>query len=93
MLPIDETILDQLRSGPCSLDEVVTTLSNSSWGEIYAAVDRMSRAGWVLFRQVGYSTYQISLSSQGPQFSSATRENGMPSNRSRLIESTHHHGT
>ena len=81
MLPIEDTILDKLRNGPCCLDEVVTTLSNFSWGEIFAAVDRMSRDGRVLLRQVGYSTYQISPSSQVPQFSSATRENGMRSKK------------
>src|SRR5262249_60756773 len=92
MLPIEDTILDKLRSGPCCLDEVVTTLSNFSWGEIYVAVDRMSRDGRVLLRQVGYSTYQISLNSQVPQFRSATSENGMQSRWTQSTEGTDHGG-
>jgi hypothetical protein len=83
MLPIEETILEKLRSGPCCLDEVVTTLSNSSWGEIFAVVDRMSRDGRLLLHQVGYSSYQISLSSHFPQLRSATSEKGMQSSWSR----------
>lgn len=50
-------------SGPCCLDDVVMYLPNHTWGEIFFAVDRMSRDGRVLLRQFGYSTYQIALSS------------------------------
>jgi hypothetical protein len=64
MLPIEEAILEKLRSGPCGFDEVVTSLPNSSWGEVYIAVDRMSRDGRVFLRQLGYSTYQLSLGSK-----------------------------
>ena len=64
MLPIEEAILEKLRSGPYSLDEVVTELPNFSWGEVFVAVDCMSRDGRVFLRQVGYSTYQLSLGSQ-----------------------------
>jgi hypothetical protein len=31
---------------------------------VFGAVDRMSRDGRVLLRQLGYSTYQIALHSQ-----------------------------
>ncbi len=64
MLPIEEAIMEQLRSGPCCLDDIVTHLPNFSWGEIFVAVDCMSRDGRVLLRQLGYSTYQIALHSQ-----------------------------
>ena len=65
MMPIEEAIIDTLRrSGPCCLDDVVTCLSTFSWGEVFFAVDRMSRDGRVLLRQLGYSTYQIALRSQ-----------------------------
>src|SRR5262249_38368192 len=43
MLPIEETILDKLGNGPCCLDEVVTGLPHFSWGEIFVAVQCMSR--------------------------------------------------
>ncbi len=64
MLPIEAAIVDTLqRSGPCGLDDVVASLPNSSWGEVFAAVDRMSRDGRVSLRQSGYSAYQIRLKS------------------------------
>ena len=70
MMPIEEAIVEKLRKdGPCCLDDIVTHLPNSSWGEIFVAVDCMSRDGRVLLRQLGYSTYQISL---GSQFSHST---------------------
>jgi hypothetical protein len=62
MLRIEEAIVEKLqKGGPCCLDDVVTSLPDSSWGEIFLAVDRMSRNGGVLMRQHGYSTYQIAL--------------------------------
>jgi hypothetical protein len=64
MLPIEEAIMEKLRSGPCCFDEFVTYLPNFSWGEIFVAGDWMSRDGRVVLRQLGYSTYQISLGSQ-----------------------------
>ncbi len=64
MLPIEEAIMEKLRSGPCCFDEVIMYLSNFTWGEIFVAVDCMSRDGRVVLRQLGYSTYQISLGSQ-----------------------------
>ena len=64
MMPIEEAIIETLRSGgPGCLDDVIRYLPNLSWGEIFLAVDRMSRDGRVLLRQLGYSTYQIVLSS------------------------------
>lgn len=68
MTPIEEAIVEKLRrSGPCGLDDVVTSLSNSSWGEVFAAVDRMSRDGRLVLHQHSYSAYQISLGSQFSQ--------------------------
>jgi hypothetical protein len=65
MTPVEEAILDKLReSGPCCLDDVVTYIPNLTWGEVFIAVDRMSRDGRLLLCQLGYSTYQISLDSQ-----------------------------
>jgi hypothetical protein len=64
MLSIEEAIIEKLRSGPCCFDDVVTELSNFSWGEVFVAVDCMSRDGRVFLRQLGYSTYQLSLGSQ-----------------------------
>ena len=64
MMRIEEAINETLRgSGPCCLDDVVTSLPNFSWGEVFIAVDRMSRDGRLLLRQLGGSTYQIELRS------------------------------
>jgi hypothetical protein len=77
MLPIEEAIIEKLRSGPCCFDEVVTNLPNFSWGEIFVAVDCMSRNGRVFLRQIGFSTYEISLGSRHTEFISAMSEKGM----------------
>ena len=71
MLPIEEAIIEKLRSGPCCFDDLITSLPNFSWGELFVAVDCMSRDGRVFLRQLGYSTYQISLGSRRTEFSSA----------------------
>ena len=62
MQPIDAAIVETLqRSGPCPLDDVVTSLSIFSWGEVFDSADRLSREGRVRLSQLGYSTYQLSL--------------------------------
>jgi hypothetical protein len=82
MLSLEEAIIEKLRSGPCCFDEIVTGLPNCSWAEIFVAVDCMSRDGRVLLRQVGYSTYQVSLGSRCTEFSPATSEREMQSSLS-----------
>jgi hypothetical protein len=77
MLPLEKEIVEKLqKGGPCCLDDVVTDLPNFSWGEIFIAVDRMSREGRVLLRQSGYSTYQLSLGSQFAHSSSPPSQTG-----------------
>ena len=77
MLPLEEAIIEKLRKGgPCCLDDVVTHLSSFGWGEIFIAVDRMSRDGRVVLHQRGYSTYQISLGSQFVNSSSTSSQTG-----------------
>lgn len=76
MLSIEAAIIEKLRSGPCRFDDVVTGLPNFGWGELFVAVDRMSRDGRVFLRQLGFSTYQISLGSRRTAFSSAASEKG-----------------
>ena len=62
MLPLEEAIAEKLqKGGPCCLDDVVTYLPNFSWGEVFLAVDRMSRDGRLSLLQLGCSTYQITL--------------------------------
>jgi hypothetical protein len=83
MLPIEEAILDKLRSGPCCFDEVVRGLQNFSWAEVFVAVDCMSRDGRVFLRQLGFSTYEISLASRRTEFMSAPSAKEMQSSLSR----------
>jgi hypothetical protein len=64
-MPIEEDIIELLRiRGPYCLDDVVTYRPDLSWGEVFKAIDRMSRDGRVVLRQLGYSIYQIALHSQ-----------------------------
>ena len=80
MMPIEEAIIEKLRrTGPCYLDEVVMYLPNFSWGEIFIAVDRMSRDERLLLRKRGCSDYQIALGSQFAHLTSATSQKGMQS--------------
>jgi len=74
MMPIEAAIVDRVReTGPCCFDDVVTSLPDLTWGEVFAAVDRMSRDGRLSLHQLGYSTYQISL---GPQLAYASSTSG-----------------
>ena len=77
MPPIEEAIIEKLRSGPCCFDDVITSLPNFSWGELFVAVNCMSRDGRVSLRQIGFSTYQISLGSRCTEFSSPISVTGM----------------
>jgi hypothetical protein len=64
MMSIEKAIVEKLsENGPCSLDDIVTSIPNSSWGVIFAAVDRMSREGRLLLHQCSYSAYQVSFGS------------------------------
>jgi hypothetical protein len=78
MLSIEEAIVDTLqRRGPCCLEDVRMSLPNVSRGEVFLAVDRMSRHGRVSLLQLGDSTYQITLRAQFGQLASATSQKGM----------------
>ena len=80
MMPIEEAIVDTLqRNGPCCLKDVVMSLPNFSWGEVFLAVDRMARDGRVSLLQLGGSTYQISLRAQFAHRASATSQKAMQS--------------
>jgi hypothetical protein len=60
----EEAVIEMLqRTGPCSMDDIVMQLPDLSWREIFVAINRLSRDGRVVLREVGYSTYQIGLPS------------------------------
>jgi hypothetical protein len=73
MLLLEEAIIEKLRQGgPCCLDDVVTHLSRFNSEEIFSAIDRMSRDGRLSLRQLGHSTFQLSLGSQFANSSSTS---------------------
>jgi hypothetical protein len=47
MLPIEEVNIVKVRDGSCCRSDVVTSLPNSSWKGIFAAINRMLRYGRV----------------------------------------------
>jgi hypothetical protein len=60
LISIDEIVIDQLRSkAPCSLDDLVKSLPSLSWGQVFSAVDRMSRNRRLWLSQVGFSSYVV----------------------------------
>jgi hypothetical protein len=64
MLPVPEAIVEKLQTeGPCGFEEVVIALPKFTWGQIFVAVDCMSRDERLSLCQLGHSTYQISLGS------------------------------
>jgi hypothetical protein len=50
------------RLGSCTLDELAQRLPDYSWGQVFSAVDRLSRAGTVTLQRPRSSGYIISLS-------------------------------
>ena len=61
----EEAVIEMLQSsGPCSMDDIVVQLPSLSWREVFVAINRLSRDGRVVLRQLGYSTYLIALPSR-----------------------------
>lgn len=82
MLSLEEAIAEKLRNdGPCCFDEIVTGLPNFSWGQIFVAVDCMSRDGRVFIRKLGFSTYQVSLGSPLAYSSSTSNQTGQTTSK------------
>jgi len=63
---VESAILETLeRGGPCSLDELYQALSDYSWNQVFAAVDRLSRNGRLLLRRPGRFDYRVSIAMSG----------------------------
>ncbi len=59
---VESAILETLeRRGPCSLDELYQALSDYSWNQAFAAMDRLSRNGRLLLRRPGRFDYLVSI--------------------------------
>lgn len=91
MMPIntsaEEVVIELLQKiSPCFLDDLVIYLPNLSWGEVFGAVDRMSRDGRLSLRQFGFSTYQITLN---PYLSYASSTSGQKELQSTVMTMNH----
>jgi len=59
---VKSAILEALeRRGPCSLDALYQALSDYSWNQVFAAVDRLSRNGRLSLRRPGRFDYLVSI--------------------------------
>jgi hypothetical protein len=59
---IESAIQQQLALvGTCSLDELADLLPGYSWGQVFAAVDRLTREGTVTLKHPGPFRYLLSL--------------------------------
>lgn len=57
----DDRLLDALRrSGPQTI-ETLSSLSGLSWGQVFIAIDRLSRSGQVSLQRLHVCEYQVSL--------------------------------
>ncbi len=59
---VEAAILETLeRGGPWSLDELYQALSDYTWNQVFAAVDRMSRDGRLRLCRPGRFDYTVSI--------------------------------
>jgi hypothetical protein len=59
---LESAILEKLeRGGPCSLDELYQALSDYSWNQVFAAVDRLCRNGRLSLHRPGRFDYLVSI--------------------------------
>ena len=52
-----------LREGPCTLESLLTRLSQFSWSEIFSVVDQLSREGTLVLRRPARFGYEVSIGS------------------------------
>jgi hypothetical protein len=59
------------QEGPCTLESLLTKLSQFSWSEIFSAVDQLSREGSLVLRRPDRFGYEVSVGSHGVAAKSA----------------------
>jgi len=62
------------REGPCTLESLLTRLSQFSWSEIFSVVDQLSREGSLVLRRPARFGYEVSINS--PQMVSESAPSG-----------------
>ena len=65
------------REGPCTLESLLTRLSQFSWSEIFSVVDQLSREGSLVLRRPARFGYEVSINS--PQVMSESAPSGTAS--------------
>jgi hypothetical protein len=59
---VDDRILDAVHHAPgCQLDELVLSVPDLTWNQVFLEVDRLSRTGQVRMTATGKGTYTIWL--------------------------------
>ncbi len=49
------------QEGPCTLESLLTSLSQFSWSEIFSVVDELSREGSLVLRRPAAFGYEVSM--------------------------------
>jgi hypothetical protein len=70
------------REGPCTLESLLTRLSEFSWSEIFSVVDQLSREGSLVLRRPARFGYEVSISSPQVMSESAPSGTTLACNRS-----------
>lgn len=61
-MTVQSAIRTQLmREGPCTLESLLTRLSQFSWSEIFSVVDQLSREGTLVLRRPARFGYEVSI--------------------------------
>src|SRR5262245_64629181 len=66
VMTVQTAIRTQLiREGPCTLESLLTRLSQFSWSEIFSVVDQLSREGTLVLRRPARFGYEVSIGAGG----------------------------
>jgi hypothetical protein len=64
---VESAIRTELTSrGPCTLEALLQRLSQFSWNEVFAAIDRLSREGRLVLRHPTRFNYEVSIGTTQP---------------------------
>ena len=74
------------REGPCTLESLLTRLSEFSWSEIFSVVDQLSREGSLVLRRPARFGYEVSINSPQVMSESAPSSGTLACNRSSCMD-------
>jgi len=62
VMTVQTAIRTQLiQEGPCTLESLLTRLSQFSWSELFSVVDQLSREGTLVLRRPARFGYEVSI--------------------------------